>query len=565
MRKLLHVFTALLIFSVSAFAQDACKQRVETHLRLIGDSWMQFPQIYQAYDSALAKYGFPDYVSTGDGTALISMTAETWWQFPLAHAALEAALSTDVNRSIDVVMISLGGNDVVFKAHAGDSLSVLDGPLYDAKLFMDSIFDLIHQKEPNAQIIWQCYDYPNFGDPCLDYSWDPYCNLWEGRGYPTAFMLNRLVTYMTNYMDSVVQASNKPYLHFLDLRGLMQWKFGQTTPLRYAPYGTYPPHSVPFPGGRLDYPTPYAAMGLGGIDTYHLGPQGFTYIADFYVRNYISNYLRRNRDTTLHSLGQTNDGWVTADGTTGNGTVLVGKQSNVDTKGIFTFNTSVIPAGKVVKKAALFFREKTVKNPFPLSEKFPQNFQLDIQRGSFGNNAVESSDYAATAGFADAACFAGSLRGNEYTLRADLVADALPYINKNGLTQFRLSTSDDNLINFYSGDTAELEGPYLDLYYDTVTVTSVINKKDAGNTLQLYPNPATTELTLQLDNEWLYKKAVLRLYNTAGSLITTTTYDKISGPELKVDISSLAYGAYFISLENTAGARSVGSFVRLKE
>src|SRR5665647_414430 len=171
MKKFLHVFFVISFFTVTAFSQDACRQRVETHLRLVGDSWMQFPVIYEAYDSALAKYGFPDYISTGDGTALISMTAETWWQFPLAHVALETSLSTDVDRSIDVVMVSLGGNDVAFKIHVGDSLSVLDDDLLKAKLFMDSIFDLIHQKEPNAQIIWQCYDYPNFSDPCMDFPW----------------------------------------------------------------------------------------------------------------------------------------------------------------------------------------------------------------------------------------------------------------------------------------------------------------------------------------------------------------------------------------------------------
>ncbi len=548
-----------LITLSAGFAQNACRQKIETHLRLVGDSWMQFPVIYQSYDSALAKYGFPDYNSTGDGTALISMTAETWWQFPLAHLALESSLSTDVNRSIDVVIISLGGNDVVFHIHVGDSLSVLDDDLDDAKLFMDSIFGLIHDKEPNAQIIWQSYDYPNFTDPCMDYSWDPYCNLWASRGYPTPYDMNRVVKYLTDYDDSVVRGYNLPYIHFFNANGLMQWQFGQVQPLRYAPFGTYPPRSVPFPGGNMDYPTPYPAMGLGGIDTYHLGQQGFFYHAEFYMRKFISNYLRRNRDTTFHSLGQNFDGWTDANHVTGTGNVLVGKRNTVNTKGIFSFNTFV-PDGKVVKKAALFLKEKTLTTPFPISEVFPQTFKLDIKTGAFGNDGIEGDDYNAVSSSDDVACFAGNLRGDGYTLRADLHDDALKYINKNGLTQFRLEFSDDNLINFYNGDTAEFEGPYLDLYFENDVSTGIVNHQVIDQTLKVYPNPAINEITLQLNKEWQKKDISVNIYDTKGALVSAKKMDKVQN-EIKMDISSLADGGYFVSIEDNEN-KSVGTFVK---
>ena len=105
-------------------------------------------------------------------------------------------------------------------------------------------------------------------------------------------------------------------------------------------------------------------MGLGGIDDYHLSPDGFTVLAEFYVRKFISNYLRRNQDTTICSLVQNFDGWVAECTNTGTVNVLVGKNNQqLATKVVVSFNTSVLPDTKKVKKAILFFKEKTYTSP----------------------------------------------------------------------------------------------------------------------------------------------------------------------------------------------------------
>jgi hypothetical protein len=516
MRKILLVTFSVLFFYSVVNAQQACQQRTSAHIRLIGDSWMHFPAIYQAYDSALAKYGFPDYFAVSDGSALISMTAETWWQQPLARFALEAALQSDAARPIDIVLVSLGGNDVGFPFDANDSLEVVDDDLMELTPLMDSIFDFVHQKIPNAQIIWQGYDFPNFTDPCIEYIWNPYCDTWNDNSNFTPYQINRFVYYFTDYQDSIIRGYNKPYMHFYDFNGLMQYRYGQTTPLRYPPYGTYPPKSVPFPGGDINYPTPQVAMGLFGNDAYHLGPQSYTYMAEFYMRSFISNYFRRDRDTTIYSMGQNFDGWADVNNISGTGDVLVGKRNtSTDTKGIFSFNTAFIPDNKKIKKASVFFKLKTLKTAYPSGVNFPQNFSLDIKSGAFGNPEIEGIDYTSVATSTDVACFAGRLIGNDYGLRADLLPEALSQINKNGITQFRLSTSDDNLLTFFNGDTTAFEGPYLDIYYDTTAIISgVTNKQNINNTLSVFPNPVKNEITVQVNKEWLYSKSVINIYNT---------------------------------------------------
>jgi hypothetical protein len=561
MTKRLHVLLVFFFIIFSSRAQNACNRTTSAHIRLIGDSWMQFPVIYKAYDSALAKYGFADYYSLGDGTAVIGATGDSWWQEPLERDALESALTLDGTKPIDIVMISLGGNGVAFKAHHNDSVTVLDPFMYENKLFMDSIFGLIHEKLPNAQIIWQWYDYPNFLDPLLDYPWDPYMHLWDSRGRMPPYEINKFLTYMTAYTDSVVRAYNKPYIHFFNCVGLMQWIYGQPTPLREWPYGTYAPRSVPFPGGDPRYPSPHAAMGLNGLDTYHLGPKSFTELAEFYMRKFISNYLRRNRDTTAHSQGGNNDGWVRSNNQTGTGEVQLAKSSSTITKGIISFNTDFIPDDKRIKKASLFIKNKTISRKYPMSNVFPNFFKLDIVKGTFGSDQIEASDFSAQASAYDIACVAGNLRGNEYSLRFDLDENALQYINKTGITQFRLETTDENNISFYNGDTAELEGPFLDLYYDTTVVTGVINKSNADLSLALYPNPASNAVTLKLNKEWLNKKSSIMIYDAKGATVSTVNYDKITSGELVIDIHQLAPGGYFISIENKEQKLS-GTFVK---
>ena len=114
MKKFLFILFAFFYLCNLSFSQEACAQRRTAHIRLVGDSWAHFPAICSAYDSALAKYGFADYFAVSEGSVLISMTAETWWQFPLARFAMEASLGSDGPRPIDVIMVSLGGNDVAF-------------------------------------------------------------------------------------------------------------------------------------------------------------------------------------------------------------------------------------------------------------------------------------------------------------------------------------------------------------------------------------------------------------------------------------------------------------------
>ncbi|MFN8283970.1 MAG: T9SS type A sorting domain-containing protein [Chitinophagales bacterium] len=561
MKRLLITLCLIVCTYTISVSQNACNKRIERHLRIAGDSWGHFPVLYLAYDSALAKYGFADYVASGAGSVLISMTAETWWQFPLTRHALEGAIYSDRGHPVDVVMVSLGGNDVAFGINSTDSLSVLDDDLYQAKLFMDSIFDYIHTTLPKAQIIWQSYDYPNFNDPCMDFPWDPYCDLWHNHGYATPYQINRFMNYITHYQDSVVEAYHKPYMHSFNANGLMQWCYGQTTPLRYAPFGTYPPRSVPFPGGNINYPSPHPAMGLYGVDTYHLSPLGYTYLAEYYMRVFINNYLRRNRDTSFYSVGQTEDGYVKQNGTVGTGEIQIANSTISKTKGIISFNTASIPDNKIIKKASLYMRNTFIQRAYSYyGSKFPDYFKLDIKQGTFGTNQVEASDYNEAPSLSDVACVAGNLRGSGYSLRFDLHDDALKFINKTGTTQFRLEILDTNFVKFYNGDTMALESPYLDIQYDTTNVVLGVKNIIKTEKLSVYPNPTYAYLNIEIPESVNKQNQSLYITDIKGALVKVVQLDKHKN-KLEINVSDLAANEYFIRLSDDS-ADWIGSFIK---
>ncbi len=79
---------------------------------------------------------------------------------------------------------------------------------------------------------------------------------------------------------------------------------------------------------------------------------------------------------------------------------------------------------------------------------------------------------------------------------------------------------------------------------DTIDCTNSINEL-AEEDFTLYPNPATTTLTLNTD----FKNAQLNILNAQGQLVFHSTFDvHLASGETAFDISSLSSGIYFLNL-----------------
>jgi len=66
-------------------------------------------------------------------------------------------------------------------------------------------------------------------------------------------------------------------------------------------------------------------------------------------------------------------------------------------------------------------------------------------------------------------------------------------------------------------------------------------RRDGKGSMNLYPNPATDQLTISLDDALLNSEA--KLYNTAGRLLRTMT---LPSSETPVNVKSLTPGFYII-------------------
>jgi predicted outer membrane repeat protein len=183
---------------------------------------------------------------------------------------------------------------------------------------------------------------------------------------------------------------------------------------------------------------------------------------------------------TPFKSGGTQDGWVLETSETSNqggvtnstaATFILGDNAgNQQYRSILHFNTSSLPDNARITKVVLKIKKQSVvgTDPFTTHGKIA----VDIRKGAFSNNPVlQVTDFQAP----DSKPAIGLILNNPqpggwYFVR--LTSAAYPYINRTGVTQFRLrfQTDDDNdlvadFIRFYSGNAAAANRPILVIEY----------------------------------------------------------------------------------------------------
>jgi gingipain R len=97
--------------------------------------------------------------------------------------------------------------------------------------------------------------------------------------------------------------------------------------------------------------------------------------------------------------------------------------------------------------------------------------------------------------------------------------------------------------------TSDFHKPYSG-YIRVVTNTGIDEEENANNALSLYPNPATSTVTLKGLNE----ECNYRCYSTSGALVAE---GKVSQSKNTIDISALAAGHYFLKAEGKTIKKSM--------
>lgn len=218
--------------TLSVFLPVAAAWAQTPRILLVGDSWAARAWQSRAFETALENKGLSRFVEKGDVTTIGGTTAADWATEPFLERITE---ELEANPSVDVVHLSIGGNDFLQSGASGglEALPILAGILRDTR----RVVDHIRSVRPEARIAYAVYDYVPAGD-----------------GF--AFELGLLARAIR------LQARSVPGYFLLNNLGVLHHAFGYP--------GAFGPGETPLPGGYPRY-RPF----LGGDPDFPGSPEVF--------------------------------------------------------------------------------------------------------------------------------------------------------------------------------------------------------------------------------------------------------------------------------------------------
>ena len=528
----------LLCFSVVFYAYSSaqCVEVNQPKVLLIGDSWAAFMNTDQTINNAFKNWGHSNYKFVSN--SIVSENGAQTDDFQKVSKQNEIVNLINANPSIEVIHLSIGGNDVLGDWKVSFTPGQTDTLLEQVSERLDSVIRFLKSTKPGIKVLWSGYTYPNFAEVVampgfLSGSQHPFYGTWDNMEQPTFTELN---TMLNRFSDSVTTyAALDPQVDFVKATGLMQYTFGQNAPLGIAPGGTYPAFSVPLPEGDPTYPSPKQSMrdyfGVT-LDCFHLSPKGYLDLIEYHTQKYYHKLLMD--DLYLLSEDNGNTGGVTSTSNTASNLRIGG--SSTEFFGIhLSFNTTNM-ADTTLAKASIFLRREALTGSNPLNG----TIDVKVKSGNFGASAaVEASDYAAPGDGTGNPCVFGNSANNGNWVRFDLPASLYPFINKNSNTQFIISTPGFNSGDMAFSGTSNLDyAPVLNLKYGSPSVSV----KEVENSIKfsVFPNPVKDQLQI----EGVYGDILrLQVVNIFGQQIGVNLLNDRS-----ISTENLPLGNYFISI-----------------
>lgn len=463
----------------------ACPSTTPTpRVLLAGDSWAQYMWDDNAHNITFDKFGQADKLAvsrslgsnpganyTGPEYAISGSEAREWVDTANYPWIANVAAELNANPSIDSIMFSLGGNDILAGKSGGGFYKDmnLDVPGSKEALFATilanstTITNAFTAVRPNVDVLVSSYEYPNFNVTTL------FCGIYAcpkrrdlSRDPDGALITDIEINTMNIDVETqrIAWTNANTRLHFDNGDGEMHYFYGDgvAAPGALARPGQMAPLYTPFPGGNPLRPSLRSnfrlTAGFISADPIHLNPAGYLYKVAVQTDAYFFPRFRGAVSTTLQSLGGNQDGWT--DGVSvGTDTIRMGDDGTRLTHGVVTFDTSTIPPDETIESASIYLLQDARSGTNPFTSGNLGAPRLDVA-GQFGAPQVEPSDATAPATASDAGCFVGSANAKYYALRIDLTPAAIAAIRRDGITQFRVQFSNVNpgtdRVNFSAGD-----------------------------------------------------------------------------------------------------------------
>ena len=536
--------TAIMAFACYSLVSAQCVEVPSNRVLLVGDSWAAFQYADQTINDGLKNVGHSDkrFVSN---VQIAENGADTW---DFVDGPKQDAIQDiiDANASIDIVHLSIGGNDLLGDWHVSFTDQQTDSLTNEVKIRLDSIVDFLQNTRTGMNVFWPGYAYPNFEEIIEDnapfQTLHPFYGTWDDMGQPDFITINSILNEMS---DSVAySASIDPQLDFVRAQGILQYQFGQTSPLGVAPGGTYAQFDAPLPLGYPDYPSPQAGMRLyAGIfkDCFHLSAEGYLAMFTYQAQKFYQKFLMD--DLYLLSEGSTMDGSVSSAGDVSQ-EILVGESGGNELAAVVSFDTPQM-ADTTLAGASIFLRIEEITGANAL---VGNDLYVKMANGNFGASVdVEAVDYMDTPDAEGEPCRHGGNAVVGNWIRLDLTAEMINGIHNSTKTQFLISVPGftGGTMKFSDASNPEL-APILNLRYGASPdgIADYMLRKE----LPVYPVPTSGPLTIDVE---AHKLVSIEVLNILGEVVfNAAAFDNT------IDISNLPNGSYILRITTDEGVSS---------
>lgn len=457
----------------------------QARVLIAGDSWAQFMWDDNTHNQLFNRFGHADKRAVsrslgqnpgpgyaGPEYAISGSEAREWVQTASFPWIANVLAELQAQPSIDSVMLSIGGNDILAGRSGGGWYKDmdLDQPGAEAALFTrildhtQTISDALLAARPELGVLISSYEYPNFNVNPL------WCGIYAcpkrrdlSRDPTNALVTDAELNAMNLRVETRrIQWTNaQPRLRFDHGVGAMHHYYGdgQAAPGALPRPGQLAPGYLPFPGGNPARPSLRSnfrtTLGISA-DPIHLNPAGYRYKVALQTETHYFPRFRGVVSASLHSEGGDRDGWT--DGVQlGTEAVAVGAQNQRLIRGLLSFDTRSVPADAEIASASLYLLLDTRSGANPLTGGLLGAPRLDVARGGFGAPELQLGDGEAPATASDVGCFVGTAETGWDALRIDLTPAGIAAIARGGLTQFRIGFTQAGgtlRMNFRDGDAS---------------------------------------------------------------------------------------------------------------
>lgn len=526
-----------------SFAQ--CSEQEETRALLIGDSWAFFMGVDGTLNEVFERWGHTNVKFYTNVEIAVNGARTT--DFLETNMQTEIRNVINTNPDIDVVHLSIAGNDVLGQWNVNftqTELADLVNEVYDQT---DSIIRFLKTLKPGIKVVFSGYVYPNFEEVIESaaplQNVHPFYGTWEDMGFPSFLEINTILNDFSELMEDYADAD--PQVEFFKVPGLMQYTFGQSSPLGVAPGGSYPPFTQALPFGDPSYPSPQNSMrDYAGItkDCFHLSPKGYRDLISYHTQKFYHKFFMDDQyliNNSSYSGSISNAQNISSE-------LKMGKESGEEYQMLLDFNTDDL-LWNGTDEAELFLQIDNITGDNPLNTEL----QLGIVSGNFGaNRDIDSGDWNAASQWYNVPCVFGNKDNAGRWVRIKIPAEVVNTIQSSGPSQLLIQSTNtnDGIITFNNTNDPEF-APVLNFKFDDNYVG--IKEQNIASTITVYPNPSKAYIEVKGECEILD----IQVLNVLGQELLHPASDG------SIYVGDLAAGTYYLRIETKKGF-AMKSFIK---